>query len=393
MVCLKYKNLYVFLILVLSILIIFIGCTTEQKYPPIDNTDTNKDDEEWNINDKDSPSYDFDSLYQFEDVPELNKLFVNASFIKQVIFNHNPYLHGFSSDGRYAALIDFNDKNEIGYLVKIIETFTGDIVYSILIPNSDMIMESSELALAQEALEKGFKIDVPPWKIPFENGLLYEYGEENWYIFKDENDGVFYIKLVNEGTKNEWLIRINKDIIKAPINIDLFFSSGTPELITFVFYNAGLNPIFLHLDGLTNRNSLNGIEKEADRWLYGGFRFIYNQWTNINNKGFIAVSSKEGTGEVQNFIDQWIYLDPSGKMKWYGNSQGIFNSEVKPIQPFDRLFLYRVNLITDSSNSSLQYFIVDQLDQKTKKVIRTIEFKWDSNILEMIPIKTINTYS
>lgn len=76
-------------------------------------------------------------------------------------------------------------------------------------------------------------------------------------------------------------------------------------------------------------------------------------------------------------------------MIWYGSPQGIFNRDTKPIHPQKGYYYYQVNITMNGEKDTLQYFVVDQYESSTNKLIRTIEFQWDDKVGEMRPIQPI----
>ncbi|OEF99188.1 hypothetical protein BHF71_09750 [Vulcanibacillus modesticaldus] len=401
---LKVKKRIIIIVFLFMLILLTVGCSKLEFFNDNQNEIPNKTDEnEWSKPEDNSPSYDFASLYNLRDVPKLEKLFINSTFIKHISINHFSYLHGFSSDGRYVSLINYIETNEQGYLVNIFDTITGNIVYSIFVPDDENLLDSNELALAQEALEDVFKINVPPKKLIWKNGLAYQANKTSWVFEVTKNNERVNLKINNLEFKDTWTLFLvdQQDFYGY---LELFSFPGKPEWLTFIYhlsyYTTGDRDFilkFVNLENLTSNNSDEGVKEGVDNWLYGSFNLIYNQWNTGSNKGFIAISGdneRVGDKGYLEQVKQWIYLDPSGKMEWYGNYQGVFNSRgasaQRQKQSLGRDFYYRINLIKDN-NDSLQYFIIDQFDSETKSLYRTIEFKWDPDVLEMVPVQNFQT--
>ena len=368
--------------------------------------ESNREQEEWNQPKEETKrpniEEEIDPLYDMIRVPKLDQLFINSTFVQQVYFNHFPYFIGYSKDGKYAAFIDYIDTNNVGYRLKIYETPTGINAYSTFIPDVDGIFDTDEFIFAQKALDDGFGINTPPKKISWNDELNYQWNEKNSWVFNlEEESGNLLIRKKN--TNLDWSMPALFDKNENGQMIQFFSFPGKPEWVTILPISLSeqlenpmtiLNPIFIYLDHLDFRNSVAGKELEADNWLYGNFLFLYDQGIATNNKGFIAASSGNGETTIINshfngYVDQWVYLDPSGRMNWYGNNQGIFNREGKPIQELGRSFSYRINIKKSRAEGVLQYFVIDQLDEHSLELIRTIEFKWSSELEEMEPIQKL----
>lgn len=351
------------------------------------NQTTPPNDDEWSTPiDNEQPS-DYDLLYGLSEVPALDKLFVNTTFIKQVTINRVPYLHGFSADGRFAAFINYTENNGEAFIVQIYDTLLTEIVYTTYIPNTENILESKELAVAQQALNEGFAIEIMPDKIKFDNKMEYvtldaAYSLE-FEIDKEINSS--FLKIAKKDSRDRWIILTNNNLKYKKDNVQMFTYPDNPNYIVFLINNSPLNgqnytPIFINFSDLTYKNSEKGRSEEADNWLYGNFEFVYNQWNTNEKYGFIALSTDNkniGNQKYSDFVEQWVYLDSSGRMRWYGNAKGIFDYEANPIYQTEGNFYYRVRIMEGINKNKLQSMIVDQYDLNTDQLIRTLEFTWN----------------
>lgn len=363
------------------------------------NQNITPNDDEWGTPiDNEQPS-DFDLLYDSSEVPTLDKLFVNNTFIKQVTINRIPYLHGYSADGRFAAFINYTEKDEEAFIVQIYDTLLTEIVYTFYIPNSENILESKELAVAQQAVSEGYSIEVMPDKLKFDNNMEYD-ALDATYIFEFEVDKDIdssYLKITKKDSKDRWIILANNDLKYKKSNVQMFTYPDNPNFVVFVINNSPLNdhnytPVFIDFSGLTYKNSEKGRDEEADNWLYGNFEFVYNQWDANEQYGFIALSTDNKNiqnQKYQDFVEQWVYLDSSGKMRWYGNTKGVFDFKANPIAYADGIFYYRVRIVEGINKNKLQSLIVDQYDMNTNQMIRTLEFTWNDENLSMEAIQLL----
>jgi len=405
--CLKY-HVTILLLITLVFFVIFTGDTTNElgQSSKIDSPPS-VDQEEWNQSTIDNPSFGIQSLYDLEKVPQLNKLLVNATFIRQVYMYRIPYFLGYSGDGRYAAIISYEEEKGDGYFIKIYDTLVGEIIYSAFVPNTERVLETEEFKLAQEALENGFNINTLPIKLNWKNEMRYKTDNATWMFQQDQHRDRtnFMIKQLEtqvdakDKQDLEWLLLTEEHLNKKEkyTYIELFQYPNHPTWVTMVHVHLNeeqgtlhdYTPTFIRLDHLTKQNSLIGSKAEADMWLYGQFQFIYDQGETGVRKGYLAVSTEDEKElkqkEYLDSIEQWIYLDPTGKMIWYGNPQGVFNSETEASQSSEYIYFYRIHLIKDPISHSLQYFVIDQINQKTHKLNRTLEFKWNKQKLQMVP--------
>lgn len=351
------------------------------------NQTTPPNDDEWSTPiDNEQPS-DYDLLYGLSEVPALDKLFVNTTFIKQVTINRVPYLHGFSADGRFAAFINYTENNGEAFIVQIYDTLLTEIVYTTYIPNTENILESKELAVAQQALNEGFAIEIMPDKIKFDNKMEYVTLDAAYSLeFEiDKEIDSSFLKIAKKDSRDRWIILTNNNLKYKKDNVQMFTYPDNPNYIVFLINNSPLNgqnytPIFINFSDLTYKNSEKGRSEEADNWLYGNFEFVYNQWNTNEKYGFIALSTDNkniGNQKYSDFVEQWVYLDSSGRMRWYGNAKGIFDYEANPIYQTEGNFYYRVRIMEGINKNKLQSMIVDQYDLNTDQLIRTLEFTWN----------------
>ncbi|MGD9677405.1 MAG: hypothetical protein AB7V16_03420 [Vulcanibacillus sp.] len=354
------------------------------------------EEENWNQIDE-SPKYDSSSLYESSKVPDLNKLFINSNFITQVKVNRLSYLYGFSKDGNYLASIYYEDKIQKGYIINIDNISTAESVFSLFIPDNNFILESKEFIFAKELVEVAYEINIAPSKSDWNNIFIYETNQGIWYFDEESNEEYSEFNISTNTMEDNWSLVLNNQS-QYPVYTEVFLSPENDNWLIFVLYfdqfQSGISKhktIFIDLDKLTNKNSVKGIVLEADRWLYGDFDFIYNQWEECNRKGFIAVAVSENQNLEQeenpyDLVDQWTYLDTTGKMQWYGNSEGIYNSAGESIFQTSGGSFYKLSLI-EHDNKGLVYYVIDIFSKADNSFIKTIEFVWDRENQYMVPIK------
>ena len=261
-------------------------------YNNLYNTD---EEENWNQIDE-SPKYDSGSLYESSKVPALNKLFINSNFITQVKVNRLTYLYGFSNDGNYLATIYYEDKIQKGYIINIDNISTAESVFSLFIPDNNFILESKEFIIAKELVEVAYEINIAPSKSDWNNIFIYETKQGIWYFDEESNEEYSEFNISTNTMEDNWSLVLNNQS-QYPVYTEVFLSPENENWLIFVLYfdqfQSGISKhktIFIDLDKLTNKNSVKGIVLEADKWLYGDFDFVYNQWEKCNRKGFIAVA-------------------------------------------------------------------------------------------------------
>lgn len=381
------KAVIIFLILIIIVSAIYI------LYNKLNN---NPDDGGWNIVDE-SPKYDSDSLYDSASVIKLDKLFKNSNFITQVKTNRLTYLYGFNSDGEYLVTINYDDKIKGGYILNINSILTDEKIFSIFIPDNEVMLESKEFAYAKELVESAYKVTIPPDKLDWNDEFVYENDQEQWYFKEVINEMKTVFTISTSKNDNTWNLLLD-DQATSLVYTEVFVPTSKNDLLTFVFYfdqfQTGISNyklITIDINKLTDNNSEKGKLEEADRWLYGEFAFVYDQWEKYDEKGFFAISNDENnTLEIGDLfykqIDQWVYMDMTGKMQWYGNPEGIYNSSGEPVEQSESGYYYDLNLI-EYYNKGLAYYAVDIFDRTNDRFVKTIEYIWDIDQKYMVPIQ------
>lgn len=352
------------------------------------------DDSEWTQPEVELPDYSFGTLYNTNNIIELDELFLNSIFVKQVEINHLLYLYGYSNDGSKLAYIGYDEKS-IGYKINIYDILDMEDVFSIFIPKNDLMFESDEFIMGKNILESIYKIDSPTNKLTWYNDIEYNIKGKKWYFDTEFDDNKSYLK-VSDTNNNYWSILMGKNYDK-PTYIEIFTFKNNPEIISFIFYYSKHSNMIseckiytMDLAKLNNNNSNEGKNVEADNWLYGDFTFVYNQWNTRFQKGFFAISinddinKNEGTYKK---VDQWVYIDSSGLMQWHGSYDGIFNRKGESLFQLQQGVYYRINLIEEKSSLESTYFVFDIYDYISDTLIKTIEFGWGKDQNSIYPLQ------
>ncbi|MFV9510259.1 hypothetical protein [Tepidibacillus sp. LV47] len=304
-------------------------------------------------------------------VPKLDQLFSKPNLIEEL--KKNPYFIGYDHTGQYGAFLIY-DSDEKAYQLQIYDSFKNRPEYSLQIPLQDPT-KSNEIILAQEALETGFNIKIPPKSLDWENKTKLKIDKETWNLIIEEKNAQLKLILSKSKSKDTWSFSLEGWTDSDIASVKLFNHPNDYHLLTIVQQK----PIFLHLSLLTSRNSDHGKKDEVDQWLYGDFEIVYDQNQTNDFKGYLAVAKKKNVPIklYQQPIDQWVYADPSGKMKWYGNAEGIFDFAGKPFFQKEDPFYYSISPIYRGTPKELTYFMVDVFDKKTEKLLKTFLFQWD----------------
>ncbi|WP_132769414.1 hypothetical protein [Tepidibacillus fermentans] len=306
------------------------------------------------------------------EVPKLDQLLSKPNLIEEL--KKKPYFIGYNSNGQYGAFLMY-DSEEKAYQVQIYNSYTNHAEYSLQIPLEEPI-KSNEIILAQEALDLGYKIKIPPKLLDWKGKTQIKFVKETWDLTIDQKNSIPELTLAEKKSKEKWSFSLKEWPEWNSSSVELFTHPKDSKQLTFVQQK----PLFVNLSLLTNKNSNTGKLDEIDQWLYGDFQIVYDQNQTNDLKGYLAVSKKNNEPIVlnQQTIDQWIYLDPSGKMKWYGNSKGIFNQEGKSVYKKENPFNYSIHLIYRETSNEFAYYMVDVFDKKTGRLLKTLIYQWDS---------------
>lgn len=353
--------------------------------------------EEWNRK-EDNKRYDTDSLYEFTELLPLEQLLYNVHFLEQVKGNGLVYIYGYDKNNDYLASINYTTEQEAGYQVRITRLTTDECDFALFIPDVPEIATSKEMELAVELLSSGFPVVQQVEKLEWEHALfIYEIGGSEWEFVEAAGDDEIYLQVRDITRDERWRIRLN-DFSHYLVFSEVFTNPEQPDVLTFIFYFENIESgeqinrkITLDLSQLSERNSDTGKYAEADRWLYGDFGFIYDQWAVNNKRGFVAISTEDPDNpKTENGfyddVEQWVYLDYTGRMQWYGNSVGIFGMTMEPLDLAENSYHYELNLI-ENVEDGLQQIVLEVYDNALARQIKTKEFVWDRVAGKLLPIK------
>lgn len=353
--------------------------------------------EEWNHK-EDNKRYDTDSLYELTDLLPLEQLLFNIHFLEQVKDKGLVYIYGYDVENSYLASINYVTGGEAGYQLRITRLETDEVDFALFIPDVPDLANSKELELAVELLTSGYPIVQLADKLEWERALFsYEIAGNEWEFVEAAGEDEIYLQVRDITRSERWRIRLN-DFSHYLVFSEVFTNPVHPEVLTFIFYFENIETgeqvyrkITLDLAQLSERNSDTGVYEEADRWLYGDFGFIYDQWAVNNKRGFVAISTDKPDNPViesgyYEDVDQWVYLDHTGRMMWYGNSVGIFGMTTEPLDLAVNSYRYELNLIENDDNG-LQQIVLEIYDNALARQIKTKEFVWDRAAGQLLPIE------
>lgn len=383
---LRYLVLAIVILALLGLLIMMIVQFTGEEDP----------EDGWNRKDN-SNNYDTDSLYERTSLPALEEVLVNTTFIEQVKDNELTYIYGYSRDNEYLASISYIKEFVSGYQIRIVHLATDELEFALFIPDSPDIIHSKEAELAFELLKDGYHIQQQPQKLEWDDTLFtYQIAGNDWEIVECVVTEDIHLHVRNLTKDQEWIIRLD-DLSNYLVLSEVFTNPERPELLSFLFYFEGREngekfsrKISLDLSQLSENNSEIGKYDSADNWLYGDFDFIYDQWVENNKRGFvaIAVSGSEipiSTDGYYSDVMQWVYLDTTGRMQWYGNSVGIFDGSGEALDLAENSYRYELNLIEDEE-CRLQQLVLEVYDNALAKQVKTMEFVWERSASMIVPV-------
>ncbi len=380
---LRYLIIAIVILVLLALLIVLIIQFTGESNP----------EHSWNRK-EDSNPYDTDSLYNRDNMPTLAQVLTNANFIEQVKVNNLTYIYGYSQDNEYLASIHYVNEEIAGYQLRITRLATDELEFSLFMPDTADIMNTKEAELAIELLRDGYQIERQARKLDWEDAAFnYHNAGADWSFVETGVDEQISLQVKNLSTNATWIIRLD-DLSNYLLFAEVFANPERLELLTFLFYfenkesgDKFSRKISLDLTKLSERNSESGIDDSADLWLYGDFNFIYNQWSQNNKRGFVAIVGEDtiaNDGYYQN-VEQWVYLDNTGRMQWYGNSVGIFDATGVPLDTAQNSYSYELNLIVNERNM-LQQLVLEIYDNALNKQIKTTEFIWERTASMIMPV-------
>lgn len=380
---LRYLIIAIVILVLLALLIVLIIQFTGESNP----------EHSWNRK-EDSNPYDTDSLYNRDNMPTLAQVLTNANFIERVKVNNLTYIYGYSQDNEYLASIHYVNEEIAGYQLRITRLATDELEFSLFMPDTADIMNTKEAELAIELLRDGYQIERQARKLDWEDAAFnYHNAGADWSFVETGVDEQISLQVKNLSTNATWIIRLD-DLSNYLLFAEVFANPERLELLTFLFYfenkesgDKFSRKISLDLTKLSERNSESGIDDSADLWLYGDFNFIYNQWSQNNKRGFVAIVGEDtiaNDGYYQN-VEQWVYLDNTGRMQWYGNSVGIFDATGVPLDTAQNSYSYELNLIVNERNM-LQQLVLEIYDNALNKQIKTTEFIWERTASMIMPV-------
>ena len=380
---LRYLIIAIVILVLLALLIVLIIQFTGESNP----------EHSWNRKEDSNPD-DTDSLYNRDNMPTLAQVLTNANFIEQVKVNNLTYIYGYSQDNEYLASIHYVNEEIAGYQLRITRLATDELEFSLFMPDTADIMNTKEAELAIELLRDGYQIERQARKLDWEDAAFnYHNAGADWSFVETGVDEQISLQVKNLSTNATWIIRLD-DLSNYLLFAEVFANPERLELLTFLFYfenkesgDKFSRKISLDLTKLSERNSESGIDDSADLWLYGDFNFIYNQWSQNNKRGFVAIVGEDtiaNDGYYQN-VEQWVYLDNTGRMQWYGNSVGIFDATGVPLDTAQNSYSYELNLIVNERNM-LQQLVLEIYDNALNKQIKTTEFIWERTASMIMPV-------
>ena len=312
------------------------------------------------------------------EVPKIDQILTKKDIVNEL--KQSPYFFGYNANGQYGAFL-FYDDSEKGFQVQIIERSTNKPVYQLHIPEENPT-KSDEMILAQEAMDIGYQIKTPPLALTWENKMKKTVNQDTWQFEVTREVAKHQLVISKKRSSEKWSYSLDL-WEKNELAVKMYSHPLHPEIVTFL----DQRPVTIQLSALTSKNSDQGKKNEADQWLYGDFYFILDQNLLMDEKGYMAVSGQgKNMTPFQKYlpkVDQWVYLDSSGKMQWYGNPEGIFDVEGKPIFKKENPFVYRLQMMEGGTPTELKAIYIDAIDKKTEKTVKTLILEWNKKELEM----------
>ncbi|MGF7088616.1 hypothetical protein JOD24_002465 [Kroppenstedtia sanguinis] len=336
--------------------------------------------------------------YRDQVVPPLKELIQRKGFRQYT--QVRPYLLGYSYDGNFAAVVVYDSRAQ-AYRVDLFHTGTHQVQETVYAPSQVKKKGSEEeelLALTQETLDLGYRIQVPTtpedrvthrgiWtsgkqvlkftlkQVDRTAVLKVEKGRERWELAR------FPLKK-GERLTSRWLVS------SSP-------SAGEKWTVVASSHTEGhqLRPLMYTLDAsmLTPDWTEDRLEKRLKAVLGTEAQVAFRGKADSQKRPefFLAVRggsfSTNRPGEAPRLsgtVDRFVILDARGRVRFRGNIAGLVQDEqvlLDPSIPRDPRARYRLLLFEEESkeNQPILVLTVDQLNGKGRTV-KTYELSWDA---------------
>lgn len=333
--------------------------------------------------------------YAYEEVPQLKTLVFADGF--EAYTSEKPYVLGYSYEGDYVATIIYDAAQE-GYIVEVHDTLTNSVAYEAFVPNAERLLKSDSishdlLTAAQESLDMGYRIRVPPVVNEQTSGVFEQQGAEgNMFRFHlgVEEEGAFRIEVSNQDGQM-WVV-VNDN---TPLNTDQTFiheytwaihPQGTDRVSIMVYTAVEGQPVTpyvytVNTAALDRRLSEQALNQTLEKWLDHP-KIIYRYPSTANAHCVLAVEAEgeealDATSIYSGRVTEFVLLDRNGEKVVHGEASGVFDREDHLLSAPDEHHHYEITVIPGQVARYAELLVVD-IYNGDDDLVQTLEWSWDA---------------
>lgn len=332
--------------------------------------------------------------YEYNEVPSLKKLIFSDGFTKYV--TKQPYLLGYSYEGDYVATVVY-DKQKEGFLVGITHTVRNQVVYEGFVPNKEQLTSGDQVSIdllstAQESLDMGYRIKVPPVHTMQQQPIFEQQGEGgSVYQFQIEakKDDTFRI-VVSDEEEQRWVVVNDPAPLEKGRHIaDQYMLAIHPQIadrVNIMVYTTKkgepVTPYVYTVNTalLKANTSEQRVEKTLKEWLDHP-AIVYRYPSSANSLSLLAVDGEakpvsDGSPLYSGRVKQFVLLDQKGELVVRADRGGIFNKKKDTLSGKLTDGQYEVVLVPSSVPGEAELLVVDVFDGK-EQLTQTLQWRWD----------------
>lgn len=332
--------------------------------------------------------------YEYEEVPKLQELIFAEGF--KAYTAERPYLLGYSYEGDYLATM-FYDGDQEGYIVEVTDTMTNRVTYEAFAPEAERLMKGDEVSIdllntAQESLDMGYRIKVPPVVHEQQDGVFEQQGSKNkGYRFRMSigEDGSLFRIAVHDEKDRTWLVVNDRAPFEAGDQLAHHYTWAihpqVPDRVQVMVYTTSddqaVTPYVYTVDtsALDRRLTEQRLVETVSKWLPNG-KIVYRYPSAANARSVLAVEaeSEEGgpggllyAGRVQRFV----LLDHEGEPVALADEEGVFDGEERLTDGTELFKHFELMLLPNMSTGDAELFVVDGYNEEDE-LVQTLEWEW-----------------
>lgn len=332
--------------------------------------------------------------YEYEEVPALKELIFAEGFKSYTA--KQPYLLGYSYEGDYLATM-YYDGDQEGYIVEVTDTLANRVTYEAFAPEAERLMKGDQVSIdllntAQESLDMGYRIKVPPVVHEQQDGAFEQRGSKNEvYRFRMsvEEDGSLFRIAVHDEKDRTWYV-IND---RAPFETDERLAHHytwaihpqVPDRVHVMVYTTledkAVTPYVYTVDtsALDRRLTEQRLAETVSEWLPNA-KIVYRYPSTANVRSVLAVEA-EGEEEEADAplyagrVQRFVLLDHEGEPFVLADEEGVFDDEERQTTHAENFDHYEIMLLPNMSTGDAELFVVDGYNEEGE-LVQTLEWEW-----------------